>query len=30
LNYHGNRIYGEILAETIESALANHPSRRPH
>jgi hypothetical protein len=28
LNYRGNRIYGEILAETIESALAAHPSQR--
>jgi hypothetical protein len=31
LNYRGNRVYGEILADVIESALANRPSlRRPY
>jgi hypothetical protein len=27
LNYHGNRVYGEILAGVIQSALASRPSR---
>ncbi|MBX9829327.1 MAG: hypothetical protein K2Y27_30605 [Xanthobacteraceae bacterium] len=28
LNYRGNRIYGEVLAETIGTALVSHPLRR--
>jgi hypothetical protein len=28
LNYHGNRVYGEILAGVIDSALASQPSQR--
>lgn len=30
LNYRGNRIYGEILAEMIDAALASHPPRPRH